>query len=482
MAVKINLENTAAAKRAGRTRAIRALWQKGEFYKLTLDVLQQELREAFYASDSILFFLLCARRLGKSWTLCQLAVEAAQAKPNQRILYLSKTTDHVKEIVDQTMSLILETCPINMRPDFRARDNKYLFPNGSEIRLKGMDKAGPDAIRGVKAHLAVLDEACFMDNLQQIVNSILMPMVIPTGGRIIFGSTAPDTPGHESIDVISRCAEAGALELRTIYDCPRWTEDQIAVFEREAGGRETTTFRREYLCEIITDEERAILPSCTSARMQTMVREIDPPDYIPDRYVSMDIGFRDLTVALFGYWDYELATLVIQDEVVIPTNQGSTDRIESEVVAKEKELWGKDPPFRRVCDTDLRLIKDLNDKGTLRFLPTRKDNKEAQVNRTNIMIINGQIVVHPRCKVLAAHMQYGIWNLQRTQFARTSSLGHCDAVDALLYMVRAISRNRNPKPPEFLNRATHVIPTDYQTKDGSNVTEKLRNFFGRSSR
>ena len=177
-------------------------------------------------------------------------------------------------------------------------------------------------------------------------------------------------------------------------------------------------------------------------------------------------------------WDFEHARLVIEDEVVLRANKATTAKIEQAIVAKERELWGDDPPYRRVCDTDLRLIQDLNDKGTLRFLPTKKDNKEAQVNRANIMVVNDQIVVHPRCKTLAAHMQYGIWNLQRTQFARTSSLGHCDAVDALLYMVRAIRRGHNPKPPEFLNPHTHVIPYDYDNRqDGSDAANKVQDYF-----
>jgi hypothetical protein len=198
------------------------------------------------------------------------------------------------------------------------------------------------------------------------------------------------------------------------------------------------------MAEVVISRSRAILPALTETRLTEIVGEVDLPNYVPQTYVSLDIGFRDLSVALFGWWDYENAKLVIQDEVVLKGNEATTDNIARHVSNKEYQLWRGLVPHKRVCDTDPRLIEDLKRISNLHFRPTKKDNKEAQINQANIMITRGQLIISPKCKTLLLHMKYGVWNEARTGFARTNVLGHCDAVDALLYMIRNIDRGYSP--------------------------------------
>lgn len=445
------LKITAAAKQKAKNRATEELWRRGKFLDLILDDTQKGMVQDFKDSDSLFYIWMCSRRLGKSVALNGVAIELALTQPGSRILYLSKTTDNVNEIVDQASSVILANCPDALAPAFKKQENKFVFPNGSEIRVKGLDNTGPDVIRGVKAHLTILDEFCFMRNLDYLISSIVQPMAIESHGRILMASTPPDTPGHDSLTWIQKAEERGALTRKTIYDCPRWSDKQIRLFEEEAGGAHTDTFKREYLAEVVISRSKAILPALTDENYERLVEEVKLPYYIPDCYVSLDIGFRDLTVALFGYWDYEKAILKIQDEIVLRGNEATTDNIARKIVNKETELWSHVSPHKRVCDTDPRLIADLKKLSNLHFRPTKKDNKEAQVNQVNIMIERGQIQIDPRCKTLLLHMRYGIWNDARTGFSRTKALGHCDAIDALLYMARNIDRGNNPMPETKLH-------------------------------
>lgn len=476
--IKIDPKKTKLYKEVARDRAKKVIWERGEFLQIKLDELQKEMIAQYHASGEVMYCLLCARRLGKSVTLFGLAVEEALKRPGSRILYLSKTTDNVNEIVDQCAGFIMDGAPEEVVPAFNKKSNKFQFPNGSEIRIKGMDRVGGDAIRGVKADLVIIDEFCFMENLIYLIDSILMPMVIATDGRIVLGSTPPDTPGHESIDIIQRCEKNNAIIVKTIDDCPRWSPAQIKEFEKQAGGRDSSTFRREYLCEVITDLTRAVLPACSKQKMDEIVQEVEfPHGYIPDLYVSMDIGFRDLTVVLFGYWDYEKAKLVIQDEIVL--NKVTTQKIAQEIRKKKYELWAEAKPHKMICDTDPRLIADLKKLHSLPFRATKKDNKEASVNQTNIMIHNSQVIVHPRCKTLISHMKYAIWNNTRTSFQRTAALGHCDAVDALVYLVRNVDRNRNPIDEPFYSPSTYVGHGIELNKPKSTGMNAIGRVFGR---
>ena len=447
------------------------LWRRGEITDFLLKGPQRELYRRFEESESTMFFALCTRRGGKSFTLLTTAVAECIQNPKHKVLYLSTTTDQVREIVGQTADVVLDTCPPEMRPRFYSKENKYVFPNGAEIRVKGLDKTGGNAIRGVKAHLVVFDEACFMLDLREILDSVVMPMAIATGGRILFGSTPPDTPGHDSIGIIARCEQDDALFKFTIDDMVGvlYTQAQLDEFAKQAGGRETTVFRREYLAEVVVETELAILPSFTEARAEELTRpvthptqRVDDTPFWPDTYVGMDLGFRDMTVALFGYWDYPNATLVIEDELTWDDKRATTEHIAEDIKKKEKELWGAREPTGRYCDNDPRFIEDIRHAHGLRFRRTDKDNKEAQVNQLNIMVNEGSIKINPKCKVLIKHMKYGLWKENRREFQRTKELHHCDAIDALIYLVRNIKRSRNPVPVNFYDPAQYSMH-DYGT-------------------
>lgn len=466
MGFKLDPEKTQAAKLLLQKKATHEIWKRGEFVDLLLKGPQKEMYEFFESNGQTMTFFLCSRRLGKSYTLVSTAVAECLKTPGTKVLYLSTTTDQVREIIDQTAEVVLETCPEELKPTVRQKENKYVFKNGSEIRVKGLDKTGGNAIRGVKAHLVIFDEACFMVDLLNTLDSVVMPMVIATGGRIIFGSTPPDSPGHDSISIIARCEEAGSLIRKDIYTMLDilYSGKQIAEFEKQAGGKDSTVFRREYLAEIVAEESLAICPGFTDAARDEIVGEYtfptqntgQIPPFYPDCYVGMDLGFRDLTVALFGYWDYPQARLVIQDELVWDDKRSTTDQIAADIKRKEKELWDREP-YGRFCDNDPRFIEDIRRMHDLRFKRTDKDNKEAQVNQLNILINDRRLVIDPKCKTLIKHLRYGLWKENRREFQRTKELSHCDAVDALVYLMRNINKHRNPVPAVIRSSAAYVM-------------------------
>jgi hypothetical protein len=482
MKIKLNLDKSRAAQIKAKQKATATLWRTGRFTDLLLNSYQRDMLKAYDEADSVMFFLLCSRRIGKTWVECTIALRQCLAHPGTRALFLSTTTDQVEEICEQTFSLLLESCPPELKPDYQKKTHKYIFPNGSEIRVKGLDKAGGDSIRGVKAHLVIFDEACFMRGLNNIIDSVVMPMVIATNGRILFGSTPPSSPGHDSIDIIRKCEKVKSLckidimaSLGVLYN-----QRQIDEFIRQAGGSEASVCRREYFTEIVTEMDLAVFPACTETHIKTLIKGTDTPTYPIDRYVSMDIGFRDLTVILFGYWDYPRATLVIEDEVVMPKNNADTDSVAKAIIQKERELWGQHRPKKRICDTDPRMIVDLRKLSDIKFIATKKDKKHAQINQTNLMFLNQEIEINPRCETLIDHCRYGVWKESFTEYQRTKSMGHFDAIDALVYMVRNIARNHNPIPENTYSVHTHIDHD--QMFEKKEKKHKLNNLFNRRRR
>lgn len=467
------------------------LWRRGDIIDILLKGRQKDIYSLYLANrlneETTETFALCTRRGGKSFTAFTIAAAECISKKNYKVMYLSTTTEQVREIVGQISESVLETCPLDMKPEWKSKESKFIFPNGSEIRVKGLDKVGGSAIRGVKADLVIFDEACFMQDLKYIVEAIVSPMIVAENGHILYASTPPDTPGHESIGIIAKCEKDGALIRYTIDDTVGilYNEKQIESFAKTAGGRSSTVFLREYMAEVVVETSRAIIPSFSAEAQKECIDTVVFPaerediPFFPDTYVSMDLGFRDLTVALFGYWDYPNARLVIQDELVWKDKAATTSNIANDIKAKEKELWGRQAE-RRICDNDPRFIQDIKVEHGLRFFKTAKDNKEAQVNLLNIMVNDRLVRIDPKCKTLIAHMKYGIWKENRKEFERTKELYHCDAVDALIYMMRNIRRHKNPIPRIYRSPHTYMMhDSDREINQDHDKFESMKRMFKR---
>jgi hypothetical protein len=132
----------------------------------------------------------------------------------------------------------------------------------------------------------------------------------------------------------------------------------------------------------------------------------------------------------------------------------------SAIKVKERNLWGSQQPTLRVSDiSDIQA--DLNLQHNLPFVSVSKTQLHAMVNRLNLLVDAGRVVVHPRCKLLIQTLKNGVWDKNREEFAHSEiGLGHMDALAALIYMVMSFESwfNQNPIPrdaPTFTNVDLH---------------------------
>jgi hypothetical protein len=339
--------------------------------------------------------------------------------------------------------------------------------------MKGVNKEAADKIRGGGTHLIIVDEAAQMDNLSYVIRSILLPMTMTTGGRILIATTPGISPGHESTGIYEELATEKATSHYTILDNPRVSIAVKAEFLKEAGEKKediydiligvkkpkTTTARREYFCEFVTDAENAVLPEWDDERSAALSVVWPTPQFFRS-YVAMDPGMRDRTGVLFGYYDFIKAVVVIEDELVL--SGPSTATIAKEVKAKESLLWTArehEPRLAplRVLDGELRLAMDLKELHGLSFQLAEKSESLNAINLVRTLIQSNQIVVNPRCVNLIRQMKNAIWNRQATDFDRASDKsmdGHYDLVAALKYFCRTVNRHDNPYPPGYDLRLT----------------------------
>jgi hypothetical protein len=480
-----------------RAQLIEEAWRRGRLrYKLRAHQAPLHDFITTWREDESRKVVKSARRFGKSFGLCLYATEYAIRHPGAQIRFAAPTEKALRKIIRPNMRVILADCPERLRPRWNTQDGVFTFPNGSEWHLAGTDKDNAEKLRGTGTDLAIVDEAGFHDDLSYVVDDILTPQLLDNGGRLVMISTPATTPDHPFTARFCPEADAeGSLFIRTIRDNTHLKPEQVERYVKALGGWASLATRRELLCEDVVDLERAIVPEFND-HLSGIVREHTRPEHFFP-LVAMDVGFADWHAVGFGYWDWDKALLVIEDEVFL--RRATTDTIAQAIAAKERDLWPwaareayQTPtgryqwePWRQVrwspirySDTDLRLIADLGADHGLAFAPTAKDEKEAQVNELRRFVASERMRIHPRCKNTIRHFKTGVWNKQRTAFDRSAADGHYDGVDMALYMLRNAPRNDNPYPPKYatVDPVTHLIPDETEDPDPS--LSAWRNVFG----
>jgi hypothetical protein len=438
------------------------LWRRANL-EFLLDQNQKDLFDIYKNTKERVIVWTLARSSGKSRTLCVIAITECLKNDKALVKYCCAKQNDAQRIIQPLMREILETCPEELKPQYIVSEKAYKFPNGAQIQLSGLDNGRSESLRGGSSVLCIVDEAGERslgkktDGLDYIVKSILIPSVIRSkeiDGKVILASTPPLKFEHPYIGFMRRAEAKGVHTIRTVFQNPRMTAQMIGDIIEECGGINSPTFRREYLCEILRSEDEAVIPEFTKLVQDAVIKEWTRPPFL-DFYVSMDLGMKDLTVALFAYYDFKADKVIIEDEVVMNGQKFTTDFLASEIKRKECELFINPntleirSPLKRVSDNNLIVINDLHMLHSLLFIPTRKDDKDAALNNLRIMIAAEKIIINPRCKTLIAHLRDATWNKGKTTYERSFDNGHYDAVDAASYLIRNIDFSHNPYPAGY---------------------------------
>lgn len=437
------------------------LWRRG-ILTFKMHAIQKEMYKLYMeAGPRSTQVWLLSRQTGKSYCLAILALMEAIQKPNSIIKLLTDTKLHVQTIFEPIFREILEDCPSDVRPNYIPTKFIYEFGNGSQIQMAGTDAGNAERLRGQKSTLILVDEAGSCTRLNYNVLSILLPTTTHTGGKLILASTPPEEPDHDFIGFIEQADQEKTLTKKTLFDNPLLSDaDKESIVSRFPGGRNNPQFRREYLCEIIRDERRTVVPEFDESNMALVVRDYPkPPFYTP--YVSMDLGFKDLTVVLFGYYDFKADKVIIEDELSVKGSDLKLDKFGQDILSKEEKLWlniytnEQILPEVRVSDIDYIVINEINRQSynRLNFQAVKKEPgyKLPLINQLRIMIQSQKVIINPRCETLIRHLRNARWKdaSSKDDFARSPDDGHYDAVDALLYMIKSISYAKNPYPKNY---------------------------------
>jgi hypothetical protein len=284
-----------------------------------------------------------------------------------------------------------------------------------------------------------------------------------------MASSSPISPSHEFVDFIQKTKVENSYYSYTIRD-GNYDKNLINEFCKEAGGENSTAWLREYMNQIIVDSDYSIIPE--AANMSFGINKNDKYKYF-QKYVSMDIGTKDLTFIIFGYYDFLRAKLCIEREFIINGPQMTTPLIAENVKQIEKELWSNlENEVRRISDNNnLLLLQDLGYIHDCHFIPTSKDSLEAMVNEMRIWFKDDRIEISEECPLLLDSLKFGFWNESRSAWGKSKTLGHFDGVAAIMYLIRNVDVFTNPIPVRV---GPNEILIEYENESYSALESILR--------
>jgi len=283
------------------------------------------------------------------------------------------------------------------------------------------------------------------------MRDVLKPQLLKTRGRLIHLTTLPPIPDHPfAIETIPQTQLDRAFYSYTIYQDPLATPEIIADAIKDCGGEHTDTFKREYLNIQIRDRNRVIIPDFDET---THVIPFDLPlETHFEIYVDWG-GVRDLTVALLTGFDFLQAKDLYIDELVWQANTPT------EFIVKDLKRWQKAHNIGAIyADAPGQLLVDLRLTHGLQVSMPKKDDWEAAINQLAVRYALKKIMVHPRCRLLIQTARSGTFNDHKTDFARSTTMGHMDAIATQMYASRCMNRESPYGASVWSRDHTFVLP------------------------
>lgn len=473
-----------------RSAAIELAWKIGRLrYKLRNT--QRKIKDAWIESKKKFrkFYVECTRRLGKSSWLLTALTEECISSPNRKCGFFAPVKDGLLDYIGPLIQKTYEDCPRTLRPSFDKTRFMLNFPNGSAIIFRGSNNQQHRIRRGQEFHVAGIDEARDVDNLTELIESVISPALFSTDGHLIISSTPADTRSHPLFIYRQRAEMEGwlvkiSIDEANVLDSDVYSRALIDEWKEETlkapDGQDI--WEREYECKWVINKRKMAVPEWNS---QTMVQSFgrDPYYQFYHHYVGIDWGYKDFTAIIFATYNFRKARLEVDGELTYSGKDVRSDLLADKIDLTATHLWGKDyNMYRQVSDSaDPILINELNKFRKMNFIPVPKLNSlEAMLNEFRVLVAQGKIIVDPKCRMMIHDLETAVWTDKRDKLDQDIFAHHFDHLMALVYLTRVLDVSANPIPRDFMIDGVRVIELDFNGKKAATESGRtLEKVFGR---
>lgn len=364
------------------------------------------------------------------------------------------------------------------------------FRNGSAVIFRGSNNKQHRIRRGQEFNLAGIDEARDVDDLNDLIDSVVFPSLFSTDGYMIISSTPADTRSHALYQIRERAKLEGWLIEIPIYEAQKldpeiYTAKRIEEWKEETlkGLDGQDVWEREYECKWVVNRTRVFIPEWDTSKM-VMSFSPDPYDKFYHRYLGLDWGYKDYTGVVFATLNFRKGRLEVNGELTFSGKEVRTDLMYDRIKIQRKALYGHIEDFkfyRQVSDSaDPILINEINRYKGMNVIPVEKANTlEAMVNEFRILVAQGKIVVDPKCSLLIHCLENAVWDENRDKLDQDVLAHHFDHLMALIYLTRMVDWQANPIPRDYMIDGVTIIDLNFNKK--GNLTDSamaLQKAFG----
>jgi len=408
-----------------------ALFRVGIIAPWYLYQYQMPLYELYVKTQREIVVPNITRRFGKSTVSVVYAVEQAQRKKTH-VRYATAYLTDLENFIEPIFDSVLSEAPDDCRPKWSPGKKVWMFPNGSRIRLVGIDK-NPNGIRGNAIDLLIIDEAAFVDKLQYLYTSVIVPATMKRHFKLIFPSTPPESPEHFwAKELIPKAKARGTYIELTIDSIGDLSDEEKQRLLDEVGGAHSSTAKREFYCKIVIDASRAVAPDFRQHHVGSTTI-----DHIRWTYAGDSGGVRDKTVIVKVGYCHTLRKILIAAELVFEPHTPTP------VIANGFMAWSGSDTL--VLDAHGQTMVDVASLGLKAAFP-QKDDFTAGLQMLNACLYNDEIIIDESCKLTITTLTSGLLTVNKRDFERSESLGHCDAVAALIYAIRSVDKVSDLRP------------------------------------
>lgn len=449
-------------------------WKIGRLdYRLRAS--QRAIKDAWIDSKtrSRKFYINSTRRLGKSSFLLHLMVEECIKRPTARWAFFAPVKDGLLDYIEPIIEKTLENCPDALRPKFDKQRFMFNFANGSSILFRGSNNQQHHVRRGLDLDGAGVDEGRDVDDLKDLIDSVIFPALFSSNGYLIISSTPADSFSHDLYSYYQLAAVEGWLyecdiDKAAELDPDDFPADRIAEWKKETAREDV--WLREYKCQWIIDSTRVAVQEWQNAYVRSYKKDLFYQFY--HHYIGIDWGSKDFTAIIFATWDFKRAKLVVEGELTFSGTAVRSDKIAEQIRIMQLKLWGEDSAiYRMISDSaDPILINELNGHPGMNCIPVYKEKSlEAMLNQFRILVSAEKIEVSPTCPMTISNLKSAVWDKARSALDKDPYNHHFDHLMALVYLTRGLVPNENPIPKDFGIDGTRIIDLDFDKKGGKSL-------------
>lgn len=355
--------------------------------------------------------IFCTRRSAKSFTAGLYMIHECLTNPGINCLFIGLSRDSAKGIIWKDILQVINY-QFELRAQFNLSELTMSFPNGSVIRVTGID-ADQDEMNkllGKKYRLVCIDEASmYTVDLEKLVYGILKPAMADQRGSICLMGTSSNYTRGLFYDITTGSRRDWSVHSWTAHDNPyvakQWQEELDEIERDRPLFKETPLFKQWYLNQWVVDTDKLVYKYDPGKNtFGTRPTSLSPMGWT--YILGVDTGWEDdnaFVLCAFHENDQSLYVIKTFNKAHMTFDQ---------VTLKIQEFMNdKDhAPAKVIIDgANKQGVESMRQRSSIPFEYADKIGKVDFIEMLNADLVQAKIKIHNNCTNLINELMGLVW-------------------------------------------------------------------------